>query len=61
MKLAGQGSIRVGATADLVLYQGRKMTELLSRRQSGRVVLRSGRAIDTNLPDYRDLDDLVIR
>jgi cytosine deaminase len=33
----------------------------LSRRQSDRVVLRNGRAIDTTLPDYRDLDDLVMR
>jgi cytosine deaminase len=61
MKLAGRGMIGVGATADLVLFRGRNMTELLSRRQSDRVVLRNGRAIDTTLPDYRDLDDLVMR
>ncbi|MDB5775465.1 MAG: cytosine deaminase-like metal-dependent hydrolase [Herbaspirillum sp.] len=61
MKLAGRGTIAVGAAADLVLFRGRGMTELLSRRQSDRVVLRNGRAVDTTLPDYRDLDDLVVK
>jgi cytosine deaminase len=51
--------IKVGAPADLVLTRARTWTELLSRPQSDRVVLRNGVAIDTALPDYRELDDLM--
>jgi cytosine deaminase len=61
MKLAGRGVIRIGGAADLVLFKARRMSELLSRPQSDRVVLRRGRAIDTTLPDYREIDDLQIR
>jgi len=56
MGLTDAGWIKVGATADLVVFNGRTYTELLSRPQSDRVVLRGGRAIDPNLPDYRELD-----
>jgi cytosine deaminase len=48
-----------GAPADLVLLKGRNWTELMSRPQADRTVLRAGRAIDTGLPDYRELDDLM--
>ncbi len=58
MRLPERGTIKVGAPADLVLFRARNMSELLSRRQADRVVLRQGRAIDTTLPDYRELDDL---
>lgn len=51
--------IAVGAPADLVLFRARTWTELLSRPQADRVVLRGGVAIDTTLPDYRELDDLM--
>jgi cytosine deaminase len=51
--------IKVGAPADLVLFRARSWTELLARPQSDRVVLRNGAAIDTTLPDYRELDDLM--
>lgn len=53
------GTIRPGAPADLLLFRARGMTEFLARPQADRVVLRGGRAIDTTLPDYRELDDLV--
>ncbi|KKI98424.1 cytosine deaminase [Prochlorothrix hollandica] len=59
MGLPHLGQIRVGATADLVLFRGRGFSELLSRPQGDRVVLRRGRAIDTTLPDYRELDPWV--
>ena len=61
MGLGDRGVIRVGAPADLVLFRARTMSELLSRHQGDRVVLRDGRAIDTTLPDYRELDDLFVR
>jgi cytosine deaminase len=35
------------------------MSEMLSRSQADRIVLRGGRAIDTSLPDYRELDGLL--
>ncbi|MBN8940629.1 MAG: cytosine deaminase [Rhizobiales bacterium] len=55
---SGRGMIGAGLAADLVLFRGRTWTELLARPQSDRTVLRAGRAIDTTLPDYRDLDVL---
>lgn len=53
------GALAVGAPADLVLFKGRTWTELMSRPQADRTVIRAGRAIDTSLPDYRELDDLM--
>jgi cytosine deaminase len=59
MGLPDAGVIRVGAPADLVLFRARSATELLSRPQSDRIVLRAGCPIDTTLPDYRELDDAL--
>jgi cytosine deaminase len=59
MGMAGRGVIRAGAPADLVLFRARVMTELLSRPQSDRVVLRAGRVLDAAPPDYRELDATV--
>jgi cytosine/creatinine deaminase len=54
-----RGIISAGAPADLVLFRARTFTELLSRPQADRTVIRSGKAIDTTLPDYRKLDELL--
>lgn len=54
-----KGEFGVGAPADLVLFKGRSWTELMSRPQADRIVIRAGQAIDTTLPDYRELDDLM--
>ena len=51
-------SLEPGVAADLVICRARNWTELLSRPQSDRVVLRNGVAIDRTLPDYAELDDL---
>ena len=48
-----------GEPADFVICNARGWTELFARPQSDRVVLRNGRAIDTRLPDYSDLDHLM--
>jgi cytosine deaminase len=56
-----RGRIAEGGVADFVLFRARDWTELLSRPQSDRTVLRAGRAIDRTLPDYRELDDLMQR
>ena len=48
-----------GNPADLVIFKARTWTELLSRPQSDRIVLRHGVAIDRTLPDYAELDFLM--
>ncbi|WP_332686795.1 cytosine deaminase [Devosia sp.] len=60
--IAGFGyaaTLAADTPADLVLFRARSWTELMSRPQADRIVLRSGAAIDTTLPDYRELDDLM--
>jgi len=59
MGLASVGRIGVGLPADLVLFKGRRYSELFSRSQRDRTVLRQGRTISTVLPDYSELDDLL--
>lgn len=54
-----QTSLSPGAEADLVICNARDWTELFSRPQSDRIVLRKGRAIETTLPNYSDLDHLM--
>lgn len=58
MGLTTAGRIAVGLPADLVLFEARRYSELLSRPQADRVVLRRGIPIDTALPSYRELDAL---
>ncbi len=60
MGLPNRGQIGVGLPADLVLFKGRGFDELLSRPQHDRLVLRQGQPIDTTLPDYSELDDLMV-
>jgi cytosine deaminase len=54
-----RAGIDTDSPADLLLFRARSWTELLSRPQSDRIVLRGGKPIDTTLPDYRELDDLM--
>jgi len=54
-----EGRIVKGGKADLVLFKARSWTELLSRPQNDRTVLRAGKAIDTTLPDYAELDEFL--
>jgi cytosine/creatinine deaminase len=58
MGLSDVGRIGVGLPADLVLFKARYFSELFSRNQADRIVLRDGKPIDTTLPDYAELDDL---
>ena len=59
MGLPEVGRIGVGLPADLVLFRSRYFSEWLSRPSASRTVLRNGIPIDTTLPAYEDLDDLV--
>jgi cytosine/creatinine deaminase len=52
-------SLAPGAPADLVIVKARSWTELFSRPQSDRIVLRDGVQIDRTLPDYAELDHLM--
>jgi cytosine deaminase len=56
MGLPYHGCLQAGGPADLVLTRARTIGELVSRPQSDRVVVVAGQAIDTTLPDYRELD-----
>jgi cytosine deaminase len=58
MGLTSSGRLVVGAPADLVIFEGRNWSEVLSRPESGRTVLRAGRPIDRQLPSYAELDFL---
>jgi cytosine deaminase len=59
MGLTDRGTLRAGVAADFIVLRARSYSELFSRQQSDRMVVRAGRAIDTTPPDYRQLDDLV--
>ncbi len=52
------GYMRAGDPADMILTRARDFTELLSRPQSDRIVLRDGEASGAKPPDYAELDTL---
>ncbi len=59
MGVDGAGVLATGGPADFVIFKGRSFTELLSRPESDRIVVRDGCAIERGLPDYSELDDLM--
>ena len=59
MGLDDAGTLKPGAAADLVVFRGRSWTELLSRPESDRTVIRAGAAIERVIPDYSELDETV--
>ncbi|RWN12999.1 cytosine deaminase [Mesorhizobium sp.] len=60
MRLEGVGTLAAGGSADFIVFKGRSWTELLSRPESDRIVVREGRAIERRLPDYAELDELMV-
>ncbi|MDX8439228.1 cytosine deaminase [Mesorhizobium australafricanum] len=60
MRLEGAGTLATGGSADFIVFKGRSWTELLSRPESDRIVVREGRAIERQLPDYAELDELMV-
>ena len=59
MGIEGAGQLAAGGPADFIIFKGRSWTELLSRPESDRIVVRAGRAIERDIPDYAELDDLM--
>ncbi|WP_346432870.1 amidohydrolase family protein [Breoghania sp.] len=53
------GLLQVGGRADFIAFQGRDLFEIMARPRASHDVFRYGRPIDTALPDYRELDDLM--
>ncbi|MBN9548897.1 MAG: cytosine deaminase [Alphaproteobacteria bacterium] len=51
MRLESAGTLAAGGSADFIVFKGRSWTELLSRPESDRIVVREGRAIERRLPD----------
>ena len=60
MRLEGTGVLKPSGPADLVIFKGRSWTELLSRPEFDRIVVRDGKPIARDIPDYAELDDLMV-
>jgi cytosine deaminase len=56
MGLTTQGRLFPGGGADFIIFRARRYSELLSRPQLDRVVVRNGKAIGAVVPDYCELD-----
>ena len=54
---AHAGCIAVGGDADFVLFHARCYSELLSRPQADRIVVRKGATVATRLPAFSELDE----
>jgi cytosine deaminase len=52
------GTIREGGPARLILFNARTLNELICRPQADRLVIDRGKQIETELPDYAELDRL---
>jgi cytosine deaminase len=60
IKLAENGVVGVGLPANFIIFKARYFSELLARTQHDRLVIRKGKVIDATLPDYAELDELII-
>ncbi len=58
MGLGDAGLLHAGMPADLLLFRARDWVELLARPWAPRQVIRAGRALTEEAPDYRELDGL---
>lgn len=52
------GTLRAGGPADFVLFRARSLSELMARPTAARTVVRAGRPIRDEVPDYAALDHL---
>ena len=51
------GRIAIGGKADMILFNARCFSELLSRPQGDRVVIRDGCQVFSSIPSHRELDN----
>jgi cytosine deaminase len=56
MGLSGRGVLQPGEPADLILFNARSLNELMCRPQHDRIVVRNGRALAREVPDYAELE-----
>lgn len=56
MRLEDKGVLRAGSGADFILFEGRSWSEILSRSESDRIVVRDGAPVTAPLPSYSELD-----
>ena len=61
MGLPEAGRLQPGGPADLVIFTGRRWSEVLARPETNRTVLRRGKVINASLPAYQELDALFGR
>ncbi|TDH39304.1 cytosine deaminase [Pseudohoeflea suaedae] len=59
MGLTERGLLKNRGSADFILFEGRRFTELLSRPETNRIVIRNGKPISAKPPHYSELDDLM--
>ena len=59
MGLDNLSKIAPGNSADLIIFPARYFSELLSRSQHNRIIIRQGKQIEAQLPEYSELDDLI--
>ena len=60
MGLPQLGRIKVGLPGDFIIFKARYFSELFSRPQSDRLIFQRGKLIEARLPDYSQLDDLIL-
>jgi cytosine deaminase len=58
IRVPGAGLLEAGGSADFILLKARSWTELFSRPQSDRTIVRAGRALADQPPEYGELDVL---
>lgn len=59
MGLTDYGRLAVNGPADLVIFPARYFSELFSRSQGDRLVIRKGKPTHKKTPHYQELDDLM--
>ncbi|BAI89358.1 putative cytosine deaminase [Limnospira platensis NIES-39] len=59
MGLSNRVRLGVGISANLIAFKGRNFSELLSRSQHDRVIIRNGASVSASIPDYSELDNLI--
>jgi cytosine/creatinine deaminase len=57
MGVAPLGTVAAGAPARLILFNARTLNELVCRPQADRIVIKDGKRVDAELPDYAVLEE----